>query len=593
MARQKLSTRLLVGFAGVVLISIGLVSVSLGIVLRRDYVARAAQRFGEDVEQHAEEFRRAAEQGDRPELDRLCEALNDDFDGRVSLIGRDGTILADSISARCAARARPDCLPMIRKQQDLRLQSYMPLNETVTVRWPVRLGRLGPATARLALPIGPVRRQLQRLYALLLGTGIAASLLAVWLGVRLSRRIARPIEAMTAGAERIAAGDFEQPVHAEGQDEIGRLGEALETMRQSLRSNLAAITKERNQAMAIVKGMSDGVVCLSDTGQVIFANQAAASLLNLVEIPPTQTPFEALSVPHDLSACVHRTVETGAETATEFGDIKAGERVVRVTIAPVDDPSLGAERGAVLVLRDMTEARRAEAMGKELVANASHELRTPLAIISSTADTILAASESDPEAVKEFAGIIARHAVRMERLVQETLQLTRLEGGNPDWEWEELSPGELVQQAVDLLQPAAREAGKTIRIDVPQDMPAVRGVESLLLQALQNLLDNAIRYSSSATRIICCVKAHNNAIDITVADEGPAIPPADQKRIFERFVRGGTGSRTADGTGLGLAIVQRVAEVHKGSIFLDSRPGEGNCFTLRLPRKGLELPRRN
>ena len=359
-------------------------------------------------------------------------------------------------------------------------------------------------------------------------------------------------------------------------------------MRQSLRSNLAAITKERNQATAIVKGMSDGVVCLSDRGQVVFANQAAAALLNLAETPPTQTAFEALSVPHDLSACVRQTVETGAETTTEFGDIKAGERVVRVAIAPVDDAGLGAERGAVLVLRDMTEARRAEAMGKELVANASHELRTPLAIISSTADTILAASDSDTEAVKEFAGIIARHAVRMERLVQETLQLTRLEGGNPNWEWEELSPGDLVQQAVDLLQPAAQEAGKTIRIDVPQDMPAVRGVESLLLQALQNLLDNAIRYSPADTRIACCVEAREDAIDITVADGGPTIPPADRKRIFERFVRGGTGSRIADGTGLGLAIVQRVADVHKGSVFLDNRPGKGNRFTLRLPRKELE-----
>ncbi|MBT4816361.1 MAG: HAMP domain-containing protein, partial [Lentisphaerae bacterium] len=446
MSKRKLSTQLLMGFAGVVLVSLGLVSIALGIVLRRDYVAQAAERFGEDVDLHAEELRRAAERGDRPELDRLCEVLNGDFGGRVSLIGRDGSILADSISARCAARARPDCLPMVRKQQELRLQTYMPLNETFTIRWPIRLGPLGPATARLALPIGPVRQQLRHLYALLLGTGLAASVLAVWLGVRLSRRLAQPIEAMTTGAERIAAGDLEHPVQAEGQDEIGRLGEALETMRCGLRSNLAAITKERNQALAIVKDMSDGVICLSDTGSIIFANQAAALLLGRPQIPSSQASFADVSVPEALSAAVHQTMELGAEATTEFGDIRTGERVVRVVVTPVEDASVGTGRGAVLVLRDMTEARRAEAMGKELVANASHELRTPLAIIASTADTILTASDSEPEAVREFAGIISRHAVRMERLVKETLQLTRLEGGNADWQWEKLSAGELVQQ---------------------------------------------------------------------------------------------------------------------------------------------------
>ncbi|NOY81108.1 MAG: cell wall metabolism sensor histidine kinase WalK [Kiritimatiellaeota bacterium] len=583
---RRLSTRLLAAYTLLVLICVAFVGIPLHVLLRRDYVSRAAEVFGDEVDRLQPDLRRAAERGDRLALDLLCERLNMGFNGRVSILTRDGRVMGDSISARCAERASPECLAVIRTHRDKLIAGNLPVKDTVTVQVPLSLGGSAPATARLALPLAPVRMQLRDLRTLLLVCGVAAVVVALIMGVTTSRRIARPIERMTALAERIAEGDFDGSVVVDRPDEIGRLAEALDRMRRELRQNLDQISRERNQALAIVGSMADGVLAFDSGARVLFANDAAAELLNMRTPPASGVELKALPLRDELLSAVVRVRASGAAESLEFGRVEAGERVVRVTVSPVRaENDQSGERGVVLVLRDMTEARRTARMGRELVANASHELRTPLAIVASTAETLLDGSAGTDSARREFLEIIAHHAARMQRLVDETLQLSRLDGLAGAAEFEDVPVYELVAEAAEQVSSQARARGQRIELRVSDDLPPISCLPNFLVQALRNLLDNAVRYSPKGERILLSAGlTEDGSIEFRVRDSGPGVPPAEQKSILERFVRGRHGEKAnPEGTGLGLAIVERVARLHGGSIRLANVPGGGACFVLSLP----------
>ena len=408
--------------------------------------------------------------------------------------------------------------------------------------------------------------------------------LALVVGSLVARRIAQPVERMTEVAERIAAGDFGCSVPDAGRDEIGRLAEAVDSMRESLRQNLLDLTRERNQALAIVRSMSDGVVAVSAEGRVIQANAAARSMLGMPGGSGSGVANSAaLSLPGTVAAAAQRVTESGEPETVEMGDVFAGERVTRLSINPVSETTEPGTRGLVIVVRDMTEARRAESMGKDLVANASHELKTPLAVISSTADTLLDNTGPMDDQQREFLQIIARQSSRLQGLVEETLQLSQLDGGKT-LELETVALQDLIPLATDRLLPFARQRGQSVDVEVPDDLPLVSGAPALLVQAIRNLIDNALRYGPPGTRVRVTARAADSAIEVAVSDTGPGIPPAEHARIFDRFVRGREAqARGIAGTGLGLAIVARVAALHGGAVEIRSQPGEGSCFTLRVP----------
>ena len=575
---HALWTRLLGAYAAVVLCSLALLAIPLHYGLQRDYITRATESFERALAFEIESMVRAAERGDRGTLDLACDRLNERFQGRVSLIDPQGRVLADSMSARCLQRARPECLPAILNLQRRSLQDNTPLDDTVTLRLPVLLGGTGPATVRLALPIEPVRRQMAHMGRMLAGTAVAALVLVGVLSLWLARRIAQPVEEMTRVAERIAAGDFECRAPVGGSDEIGRLAEAVGTMQQSLRRTLGELRRERNQARAIVAGMSDGVIALAPSRSIIYANEAAARLLAVGSL----TPGTAFAPPPVLAPVIERALAQRQEAAVELGEVRRGDRIIHVAVSPLEQAS-GDDGGAVLVLCDRTEARRAEAMGRELVANASHELRTPLAIMSATTDTLIASAAELPASAREFQQIIARQAERMQRLVNETLQLSQLESGMPTGDMEIIALKDITLQIVDDLQPLASSRGVALLPVALQTDAVVLGYAQPLTTALTNLVDNALRYTPAGGTVTVAIEPEGPRLAVVITDNGPGIAPAEQAHLFDRFVRGKAATATpSTGSGLGLAIARRIAEIHGGSIELDSALGRGSRFRFVL-----------
>ena len=266
-----------------------------------------------------------------------------------------------------------------------------------------------------------------------------------------------------------------------------------------------------------------------------------------------------------------------AELEVPRGPIGAGTVLLGVRVAP-----LGAQRLLVLA-EDRTEARRLDAVRRDFVVNASHELKTPVGALSLLAEAIAEAAD-DPDAVREFAGRIRGEAVRLSALVQDILDLSRVQGGDVVVAPAPVDLATVVAEAVDRARTAA--VAKGIEIASGGDDATVLGDEDLLVTAVRNLLDNAVAYSEPGTRVGVgvTVRADDGVVEIAVVDQGIGIPPEAQERVFERFYRVDPArSRDTGGTGLGLSIVKHVVADHGGVVSVWSEPGRGSTFTVRLP----------
>jgi two-component system sensor histidine kinase SenX3 len=250
---------------------------------------------------------------------------------------------------------------------------------------------------------------------------------------------------------------------------------------------------------------------------------------------------------------------------------------VRVRVAPVD-----AQGNVALLVEDVTEARRVEAVRRDFVANVSHELKTPVGAMSLLAEAMLDASE-DPAAVRRFAGRLQHEAGRLARLVQELIDLSRLQGADPLPEQELVPVDKVVAEAVDRTRTTAAARGIEI-VRGGQRGLTVCGSESQLVTAVGNLIENAVHYSPEGTRVAVAVRSREGAVELSVTDQGMGIAEKDLERVFERFYRADPArSRATGGTGLGLAIVKHVATNHGGEVSVWSVEGSGSTFTLRLP----------
>jgi two-component system sensor histidine kinase SenX3 len=287
---------------------------------------------------------------------------------------------------------------------------------------------------------------------------------------------------------------------------------------------------------------------------------------------------ELLTLSHD----VRRDGSRRADVRLPGDLVGSGPRLVGVHGVRLDSGTAAPPGPVALVLQDVTEARRVEAVRRDFVANVGHELKTPVGALALLAEAIEGAAD-DPDAVQRFAGRIAVEADRLGRLVRELIDLSRLQGGEPLPELVPVEVDRVLAEAVDRTRTAARAKKLDIVVGGQQDL-VVRGVENQLATAVTNLLANAVAYSAGESRIAVAARARSGFAEIAVTDSGIGIPRADRQRVFERFYRvDQSRASSTGGTGLGLAIVKHVASNHGGSVSVWSEEGLGSTFTLRIP----------
>ena len=416
-----------------------------------------------------------------------------------------------------------------------------------------------------------------QLFMIIMQALVIGLLISLLLSFLLSKTMVGPIEKLTAGAEKVAAGDFESRLPVESTDEIGILTGTFNEMASVLQQTLAAVENERTKLDTLFLHMTDGVVAFDHTGRLIHRNPAAVTMLGrtLGEDSRYDQLFGSL-YPMEHILALRRPDYAEAQQVV-------GDRMLELYLAPFSSDQ---EKGGVLiVLHDVTEQHRNEERRKEFVANVSHELRTPLTNVRSYAETLRSAEGDIPQEMENsFLDIIISETDRMTHIVQDLLTLSRLDAGNTEMRFAPFSFRESVENVCRANAMEARRHSHTLTCTLAEDMPEISGDRQRLEQVVTNILGNAIKYTPDGGHIAVTGGGSGRSVWVEVTDDGIGIPEKDRDRIFDRFDRVDKArSRESGGTGLGLSIAKEIVERHHGSLRLVPREGRGTTIRLVLP----------
>ena len=439
-----------------------------------------------------------------------------------------------------------------------------------------------------AAVLAATQRQVdQILFLIMLGVMLVAFLLATVA----ARRITGSVEALTAAARRVQAGELQARAEPRGEDEVADLAHAFNRMTESvagmtgeLRHAAEEQARLRHRLETVVNSMRDGLVAVDDRGRVVTYNPSAEALLGEPKERVLGAPLLEVLRGHDAEG---RPLATrgGVRAGTAFVERADGDEVpVVVSSAPLRDAD-GEEVGRVYVLRDVTRERQVERMKSEFLANVSHELRTPLTPIVGYSE-IMSRREVPPERVKQFGEGILDAARRLERIVAMIVDYAAVEAGRLSFAMEDVELPAVVEDAVETAKD--RAAAHRFVTAVPDGLPAVTADPTLLRRILDELLDNAIKYSPDGGEVSIALSSGNSSerrmLRVDVSDQGIGIEPDDLTGIFEDFRQVDSSStRPFGGLGLGLAFVKRVVEAHGGTITAASEPGRGSTFSFTVP----------
>lgn len=522
------------------------------------------------------------------EIDAFCKEMGQVSATRITVILPTGVVVGDSDANPTTMENhadRPEVIEALsggtghaqRESPTLKEQMLyvaVAVSDSQGRRWVVRS----------AMSLHYIDHVVRGLQLRILFAGVAIALLSAVICLLVSRRIARPMEEIRHGVQRMAGGDLEHRLPLYSIEEIASLTSAINEMAEQLRERLHALTAQRNEQDAVFASMAEGVMAVDTHEHVLRINQAAAQILDL-----SPAAAQGKSVPEvvrntDLQRFVTRTLTASDPTEGEIILRGNGERWLQAHGAIMNDAS-GRQMGAVIVLNDLTHVRRLEGFRRDFVANVSHELRTPITSIKGFVETLLDGAMDEPESAKRFLGIVARQVDRLNAIISDLLLLSQLDqGGERKPLSVERTPiCNVVAMAVEICQAKAESKHMTVRVECDPHLAAPINVP-LIEQALVNLIDNALKYSEAGKSVYVAAEHVANQLMIEVRDEGPGIPAEHVPRLFERFYRVDKGrSREMGGTGLGLAIVKHIAQAHGGAVSVESVYGKGSTFTLSLP----------
>jgi two-component system, OmpR family, phosphate regulon sensor histidine kinase PhoR len=446
----------------------------------------------------------------------------------------------------------------------------------------------GPVVVlRFAVPLARINEALAEIRRRLITASLILLLLGGAISLVFSRTFSVRIQRLKEFSRRVAARDFHPLPREESRDELTDLANAMNETAAQLDRTIRTLTDERNRSAAILGGMVEGVAVIDSREKIVFCNRAFVEILDLDAADTEGRSLLEVVRQSDLLAAIRRALETRESVQSEVLIGTVRPRSFSITAAPVAGSAAGETQrseGAVIVLHDISELRRLERVRRDFVANVSHEFKTPLTAIQGFAETLLGGALDDPRSNRRFVAIIRDHALRLAKLTDDLLILSRIEAGKLELNFRSVRLDELVDPCVEVTRPKAEAHQLTLKVNCPSNFPPVRGDVSKLRQVLQNLLDNAVQYTPAGGLIYLEATMHDGAAVISVADTGIGIPQAEQERIFERFYRVDEArSREVGGTGLGLSIARHIVEAHGGRLRVESAVGQGSRFHFSIP----------
>jgi two-component system, OmpR family, phosphate regulon sensor histidine kinase PhoR len=398
--------------------------------------------------------------------------------------------------------------------------------------------------------------------------------LTIWI----ANRTTRPLRELIGAANQMATGKLDTRLIPVTHDEIGNLTKSFNEMSAQLSTQITTLNAEHARIIAVLNTMNDGVIIVDAENTIQLINPAAQSMFNLNETDALGQQLVLIIRQYQLEELLTVSRNT-AQTQTTLLEIPARQQYLQVTATQLGKALPG---NTLLIFQNQTRLRRLETIRQDFISNISHELRTPLASLKALTDTLQEGALEDPPAAKRFLGRMQTEVDAITQMVEELLELSRIESGRVPLNLAPAAAIELIEQATERLSAQAERARVAIEIQCPDELPEVLADSKRLVQVLVNLLHNAIKFTPPGGNITLSARQQDDFILFLVQDTGAGISADDLPRIFERFYKSDR-ARTGSGTGLGLAIARHTIEAHGGKIWVESVEGKGSTFYFTVP----------
>tara|TARA_B100001248_G_scaffold262733_1_gene261894 strand:- start:13549 stop:15327 length:1779 start_codon:yes stop_codon:yes gene_type:complete len=523
-------------------------------------------------------------------MQETAERLGRESNTRITIMDLKGNVLADTYKSQDTKKQSlvdsPEFEMALKEGLGIASRYYDAMEAKYTyVAIPIQDAAANIGVLRLGVPVTSLSQTLNQIYAQLLLGGLVSCLLVAILCWYISRRMSRPLEDIKALAEKMKSGDFSIKTEIKPSLilEVQTLGTAIMSMAKQLQKRIDTILAQKNELDTVFASMSEGLITIGLDGKIGHINSMAEKILKL-DAAKDKNFEEAIKE----GPVVQYIKEAMSRDFIDEQEVRIydGKKVTLRLRGSQKKNSKGETNGVIIVINDITEIVLAEKQRRDFVANVSHELRTPLTSIQGFAETLMNPAVQEPKEVKKFVEIIHKHANRLGALIEDILALSRLEKDTENQQIE-LTYGKLsnsVENAAELCRSKAEKMGIEIVTSCPDDIQVKRN-HHLLEQAILNLIDNALKYSDSKSKIEVFVDETEDFYRINVRDYGAGISQKHLARLFERFYRIDKARTSSEGgTGLGLAIVKHVAMAHGGHVDVKSNIGEGSTFSISIPK---------
>lgn len=524
--------------------------------------------------------------GQTDEIEPVIVRFGEELRARVTVIAPDGQVIADNESDP-GHMDNHSGRPEVRAALATGTGSAVRPSATIGVPflYVARSIADGEAVVRMSMPLTEVGALVANVRQQVVVAVLVAGLLMAGAGWYVARRIGDGLRAMRDQAAAVAAGDFNARLDPAPTQELGDVGRAFNFMTATLSDTLDELELVRARLEATLVNLTDGVVITDEVGHVVLMNDAARTML-AVRGAVLGESLMSVGRDHELSELVDQAVVECGDAMERVIQHGRSGRTLQVAARCLDAPD---ERIGVVVLRDITELRKLEGVRRDFVANVSHELRTPLTSIRAMVETLEAGALHDPEVSGEFLTRIISEVDRLADMVDELLDLARLESDRLRLALDWMDPGEIAREAEARLAAQIARSGLTMTTATEPGLPLLRADRTRIGQVLLNLIHNAVKFTPAGGAIQTSVSEQDGWLVYRVEDTGVGVDPEEIDRLFERFYKADR-SRRSHGTGLGLAIAKHVVQAHGGSIEAERNRPHGMVFTFRLPVAGPPEP---
>lgn len=574
--------RILLPYVSLILVSMSALGIYLSGFVRQTYLNDLESKLTSEARMIGDVIQPNLESGgSTPDFDLQAKHWAAILDTRVTIIAPDGTVWGESHEDHASMsnhRDRPEVIQALAESVGSSTRYSQTLGVTMMyTAVTVTDNQEVLAIVRVALPLQQVSANIANLQHALIAATLLVTLLAVLLAVIIAGRISRPVRNLTHSAWKLASTQSDTQPIPPSKDEISQLTQVFDIMSARLSSELNNLEAQRATLDAVLQKMTDGVLIVDAQGEVWLMNSAVEKMFSISLSSSIHKPLIEV-VRHHLPVELWQKCRQTGETQTV--DFDLGNRWYLHGIATSLHPVVPGN--ILLLFQDLTHQRRTETIRRDFISNVSHELRTPLASLKALTETLQSGALEDPAAAQRFLGQMETEVDSLSLMVNELLELSRIESGRVPLKLIPTRPIDIVYPAYDRLRLQAERAGLTLKIDCPEDLPAVLADSARVQQVVVNLLHNAIKFTPAGGHVTVSADKFDSSIRFIVVDTGIGIAAEDLPRIFERFYKADR-SRATTGTGLGLAIARHLVEAHGGKIWVNSEIGKGSTFHFSIP----------